>query len=164
MLTAFKSKRGLYILLSMKILAFDISKKATGVAFYDGTLDSDSLETIEFKDSVSWGKRIGEIIDKWNPDVITFSETVNRMCSHTTKRILYGLMFMLEHLAYKREIHIIPINDSQAKGFICIKFRKRIDIKDATIKWANQTFDIEATEDEADAISFAHYMNNVLSD
>ena len=145
--------------MSLKILGFDVSKAATGVAFFDGILDPNSLTVIKFENSTDWARDISDVIDCWSPDIIVFSETVNRMCSHSTKRALFGLMFLLEYVAYKKGIQVMPINDSAAKGLIGVKFRKRVEIKAATVKWAFDSFGIEMTDDEADACSFCNYIN-----
>ena len=139
----------------MKVLAFDISKKSTGVAYYDGGFDG--LEAIQFKNSVQWGNKVVDLLELWSPDVVTFSETVNRMCSHTTKRIMFGLMYHLEHITFKRGITIIPINDTKAKHTIGVKMKNRVQIKADTINWANQ-FDKVELDDIADAMCFAHYI------
>ena len=148
--------------MTLRILAFDISKKATGIAFWDGELDVDSLETIAFEDTEQWAKKVGDVIDKWSPDVITFSETVNRMCGHPTKRVMYGLMFMLEHIAYKRNIHVIPINDTPAKHLIGVKCGKRAQIKEDTFEWFYNRYHVRATEDEIESVSFCYYIHNTV--
>ena len=148
--------------MSKKILGFDISKEKTGVAFYKDELDPESLEVIKFENSIDWSVEVFRIIGKWNPDVIVFSETVNRMCGHSTKRIMFGLMYHLEHIAYVLGVPVVVINDSQAKGFLGIKFRKTVDIKRETMIWAKNETGIDMTEDQADALSFCYYLNKII--
>ena len=61
-------------------------------------------------------------------------------------------------IAYAKGIPIVPINDNVAKKFIGVKFRKRDEIKAATRQWVKDTYGLTPTEDECDAISFAHYL------
>ena len=138
------------------VVAFDISKASTGIArMVDGDLAF--FNTLKFKDSADWDDQITRFLSRRKPDLVVFSETVNKMCSHSTNRILYGLMYHLEHICYQLGISVIPINDTPAKHSIGVKMKKREQIKADTIDWARQTYGLDVTDDEADAICFAHY-------
>lgn len=141
------------------IAAFDISKVSTGVAIYDGEFQH--LQTIKFEDSVSWGREVKEVLDLWKPDMVTFSETVNIKCGHDTKRIMFGLMYHLEHICYKKSIPTQSINDTPAKHHIGVKMKKGDQIKKDTLDWASK-FASPKTDDEADAMAFAVYVYDLI--
>lgn len=143
----------------MKVLAFDLSKAATGVAFIDkGSLEH--FQTIQFENTKQWDLLIRGLVTAHRPDAVVFSETVNRMCSHTTKRILFGLMYHLELVCYEYNVTCIPINDTKAKNAVGIKMKKRDQIKKDTIDWVKSCYNVDVSDDEADAICFAHYISH----
>lgn len=138
----------------MKILSFDISKTTTGVAFYDGK--DFETSSIAFENTLQWEKDVKHLIDTWSPDLVVFSETVNRMCGHNTNRYLYGLMFLLEAICHKLGTQVQPVNDTPCKHHIGVKMRKRAQIKEDTLAWAKQYAEVN-NDDEADAMCFAYY-------
>ena len=141
------------------IAAFDISKVSTGVAIYDGEFQH--LQTIKFNDSVQWENEVKEIFDIWKPDIVTFSDTVNRMFSHGTKSIMFGLMYHLQHICCKYMISCNPITDAPAKKHIGVKMNKGDKTKQDTINWAYQ-FASPKNHDEADAMCFAVYVYDLI--
>lgn len=146
----------------MNILAFDISKKSTGVCqLVDGKIEL--LRTVSFENSVQWEDTIGGVIQACAPDVIVFSETINRMCSMLTIKVLSGLMYHLQHIGFREGISVIPFVEQSTKKYAGIKGRKTVDIKKNTVSWAKETFKLpEIGEDEADALCFAYYAENNL--
>jgi hypothetical protein len=107
-----------------KILAFDISKKSTGWAFYDGEFLQEGLGAIQFKNSVQWEQEVGETLETWNPDLVTFSETITRLRRLDSDRALLGQMFLLEHICFKKEISVSPTFDIKAKSHNGITAKK----------------------------------------
>lgn len=138
----------------MTILSLDIGKKSTGVAIYDGS-NFDGLQSIKFIDAIQWGNEVKKLFTIWKPNLVVFSETMNRMFSQDTKRIMYGLMYHLELICMEHATDVHVINDVQAKHYLDIKMNK--ENKQLTLKWANQ-FELVLCDDIADAMSFAYYI------
>jgi len=141
----------------MNVLAFDISKASTGTCHMSKDYGILSVGSTQFIHSQQWEIEIKRLIKLSNPDFVVFSETVNKMCSHSTNRVLYGLMYHLEHICYQLGVSVIPINDTPAKHSIGVKMKKREQIKEDTIEWASEVYGVRTIDDIADAMCFAHY-------
>ena len=145
----------------MKVLAFDISKKATGVAFCDEHgPDPDSLTTIAFENTTQWRTDIKELIEIWSPDVVAYSDTANKFNSLVVLRAMLGLFFYFEVIAFDAGVNVILLEDGTVKKWIGCNGKNRIEKKANTIKWVKEQFGLSPTEDECDAIAFGHYVFN----
>ena len=71
-------------------------------------------------------------------------------------------MFLLEHVAFRKGIPVVPVNDPTVKAYLGIKFGKTEQIKRDTLIWAKNETGLDMTDDQADAVAFCYYLNKII--
>ena len=152
----------------MKLLALDCSTKATGVAIFDGaTLLGSSVITASSTDLI---KRIHKMVDtidqlitELNIDEIVMEEVIpdHAKNTNTFKALMWlqaAIMIMIHdnHPKVKAEL-VYPGSWRSACGIKIGRGVKRETLKEADIRFANQTYNLKvSSDDEADAICIGH--------
>lgn len=151
-----------------KILALDQASKITGYALITtegiqkyGMLrapdpDAPYIERLRFM-----YLNIKDLIKKEKPSYVVFEATQyqNNFAAFGTLSMLQGVI-MAELFNKKLGFYIVPA--TCWKSFCKIKGRKRAEQKANTMKFVADTYNIIATEDEADAIGIATWaINNI---
>ena len=140
----------------MIIVGIDISKKSTGISFYDGKIFT-NLQTVTFDNCIQWEEEMTKILMAEKIDSVVFSETMNFKFGQDTKRIMYGLMYHLELICRRLNIPVVVINDSPAKHHLGILLNK--ENKEKTLQWANKFVKVSC-DDISDSMSFAFFIYN----
>lgn len=152
----------------MKLLALDCSTKATGVAIFDGcTLLGSSVITASSTDLI---KRIHKMVDtidqlvtELSIDTIVIEEVIpdHAKNQNTFKALMYlqaAIIIMLHdnHPAAKLEF-MYPGSWRSTCGIRTGRGVKRETLKEADVRFANQTYGLNITsDDQADAICIGH--------
>lgn len=152
-----------------KILALDQASKITGYALITKEgIQNYGLIQVPNPDKLSYIERlrymnshIRELIKNKKPSYVVLEATQyqNNFAAFGTLSMLQGVI-MAELFNKKLGFYIVPA--TCWKSFCKIKGRKRAEQKANTIKFVADTYNIIATEDEADAIGIATWaINNV---
>jgi Holliday junction resolvasome RuvABC endonuclease subunit len=141
-----------------KILNLDQSTKVTGYSiFVDnqlsdyGTLNSNPNEKNPIERMKEQYDLIKQLIEKTNPNYICI-EQVQFQNNFNTFQQLSQLQGVIFAKLFEREIPFTIIEPSAWKSFCSIRGRKRVEQKANTIQMVKEKFNLEVSEDEADAI------------
>lgn len=152
----------------MKLLALDCSTKATGVAIFENKkLLGSSVITASSTDLI---KRIHKMVDtidqlitELNIDQVTMEEVIpdHAKNAQTFKALMYlqaAIVIMLHDKHPRVGIDLTyPGSWRSTCGIKIGRGVKRETLKEADIKFANQTYNLTITsDDEADAICIGH--------
>ena len=152
----------------MKLLALDCSTKATGIAVFDETsLLGSSVITASSTDLI---KRIHKMVDtidqlitELNIDEIVMEEVIPDHAKNinTFKALMWlqaAVMIMLHDNHPKVKIELVyPGSWRSACGIKIGRGVKRETLKEADIRFANETYNLTTnSDDEADAICIGH--------
>ena len=147
----------------MKILAFDQSTTACAWAYIiDGSLIDFGVHVPPKKDSIanriySVVEFVSNLTDNCKPDLVVF-ENVQSQSNDLTLINLSKLLGILEHTVYKLGIKCVVLSPSMwrahfgfGKSVDGIK-PKRAELKALAIKYVLDTYKVECSEDECEAI------------
>ena len=152
----------------MRLLALDCSTKATGVAIFDQKiLLGSSVITASSTDLIKRIHKMVETIDQLvselNIDVVIMEEVIpdHSKNTNTFKALMYlqaAITIMLHdnHPAVKLDF-MYPGSWRSTCGIRTGRGVKRETLKEADIRFANQTYNLNITsDDQADAICIGH--------
>lgn len=148
------------IIISAKLITIDGSTKKTAIAyFYSGKYKEHQLLDFSkdkniFSRFESMAKNLWELLDLYKPNIIYIEETYSSVNPHTTK-ILTRLQGVVYAWCMKNQCDFNTITPSQWRKylkFIQGKGIKREQLKEQSIKYVLDTYNLSVTDDEADAI------------
>jgi len=136
----------------MKVLAFDVSKKNTGVCFKDEV--GIDISNFKFKSLLDYYEEILAYIDNYKPDVVCYSGTVMMFHTRSVKPMVM-LMAIVELACEKREVELLVIGDTAVRKEMIGKNAKKVDV----LPWVNKLHSLELIDnDVADSVIFAEYI------
>lgn len=156
------------------ILAFDQSSNMTGYSVYKND-DVISYGVLNLKDitrkthnEVYYDEKVENnrqflirCIDFFKPDIVIL-EDIQKQSNIKTFKDLGYLFGVLKNYLYVEQIPFSIISPSAWRGELKIKGRKREDVKRNAQMYVKKHFDIDATEDEADAICISVASSQML--
>lgn len=153
----------------MKIISFDQSTKVVAYSVMNsknnklisyGKKTFDKLDNFDetIFDIISY---IKEIIKKEKPEVFAIEDIQYQMNAKVFK-VLAELMGAIKYEFYLKEYLYMVVPSNTWKSFCGIKGRKRKEQKDNSIAFIKEKFQIDVTEDEADAINIGLYMCELI--
>ena len=162
----FKKKKGEY-----RVLALDQATYTTGYAIFDDeklvyynsyTVEGDQIERIiKIRD---W---FISLIDAWDPDRVAFEgivlNTANGTNNVTTFETLAFLLGVLVVTAVEKERKYLICTNSTWRNYCQIKGRTRSDRKRSTQLKVKEWYNIDASEDCADAICIGRYASHEVT-
>lgn len=153
-------------MIGTKILNLDQATKTTGYSiFINNNLDTYGLLKVNEKEKnpiermKEMNDKIVALIDGVNPDYVVF-ENVQFQNNYGTFQQLSQLQGVIMAYLFKIDVGFTIIEPSAWKAFCGIKGRKREEQKANAIKFVKNKFNIDVSEDEADAISIGVWSIN----
>lgn len=149
----------------MIILAMDQAIIKSGYAVVDSgkLIDYGTIDGSKFKDMLPEKRRnlvrgeLEDLISKHNPNTIIIEDTQFQNNVGVLKD-LTALKTTLEDWLWNNKINYLVATPSQWRKPFGFKGRKRVELKEQSIKLIKDKFGIDATDDEADAILMALYV------
>lgn len=152
--------------IKIKILNFDQSTKKTGYSIYVdnkldsyGTLDSNPNEKNPIERMKEQYDLMKKLIKKIKPDFVVLENTQFQN-NYGTFQQLSQMQGVLMALLFERNIGFEIIEPTKWKSFSKVKGRKRVEQKASAIQIIKDTYGLEVTEDEADAILIGNWSTN----
>lgn len=146
----------------MKILSLDQSTKCTGYSIFDndellkyGTLEVNDNDELFYR-MIEMTNQIKNLVELSKPDFVIF-EDVQFQNNYKTFKILSQFQGMIIKLLFELNINFEIIEGSRWKSFNNIKGKKREEQKINTIKMVKYIYDIDVSEDIADAIGIGRW-------
>lgn len=146
-----------------KILSFDQSTKITGYSIFNnneldtyGLLESNKDESNPIERMKEMNDKIIALINDVNPDYIVF-EQVQFQNNYGTFQQLSQLQGIIMAYLFKIDIGFNLIEPTAWKSCCGIKGRKRVEQKANTQKFVKDKYNIDVSEDEADAIGIGYW-------
>lgn len=150
----------------MKVLGLDTSTRSTGYAVMDtktkkitayGTIKTQTK--LDLLDKIIYiEKHIKQIIKAKEVEFIVIEDLAVTRNASTTKA-LAGLLYHLLVEFRKRELLVVQVRPAQWRSVCSIKAKERKKQKEEAIQHVKDVYNINANEDEADAICIAKYSN-----
>ena len=103
-----------------------------------------------------------EYAEKYKPNYFVL-EDIQYQNNQRTYKVLAELLGVLSNVYHENEVNYIVVPPVTWKSFFGIKGKARKEQKENTRKYIKDKFDIEVSEDEADAICIALYGCNEFS-
>lgn len=155
-------------MIKIKILNFDQSTKKSGYSiFLDnkldsyGTLDSNPNEKNPIERMKEQYDLMKKLIKKIKPDFVVLEE-VQYQNNFNTYHQLSQLQGVILSILFERNLPFVFIEPTAWKSFCKIKGRKRVEQKANTIQMVKDEFNLNVSEDEADAIGIGKWaINNI---
>ena len=151
-----------------KILNLDQSTKITGYSVFSnndldtyGLLKSNTDEENPIERIKEMNEKIIALINNVNPDYIVF-EQVQFQNNYGTFQQLSQLQGVIMAYLFKIDIGFNLIEPTAWKSCCKIKGRKRVEQKLNTQKFVKEKYNIDVSEDEADAIGIGYWAINNL--
>lgn len=142
----------------MRILALDQATKTSGFSIFDeNKLVKYGILTVNYKEKSpierikQMQSKVEELINKCNPDFVVF-ENVQFQNNFATFQQLSQLQGAIMALLFKLDIGFYIVEPLAWKSCCGIKGRKREEQKQNTREFVNLQYNINVSEDEADAI------------
>lgn len=156
------------------ILAFDQASSMTGFGVYRngklikyGVLNLKDI-TKSSHGEVAYDEKVENVrqflircIESFNPDIVAI-EDIQRQSNVKTFKDLAYLQGVLKNHMYVNNVPFVVLSPSMWRGELKIRGRKREDVKRNAQLFVKDKFDIEVTEDEADAICISIAGHNML--
>jgi len=139
----------------IKVLGIDVGTK-TGWSFYDKKFNEDEIGKREFKSLAQYKEFVKSLILRFEPDVVTFSDTLvlyGKNVNHKSIRKLCACMDMIELACEEQDQLCYITGDSEAKKFI------ESSGKPDTKKWARKLLNCKMSQDEADSMMFSYFVS-----
>ena len=147
---------------NIKILAVDQSTKITGYSVFNGK-DLITLGKLEVSDKFHYIERIKIMCYKieqkiilHEPEIVLLEDTHYSNNQNTLKQ-LAQLQGSLMNILHERDLPFVIIEPTKWKAGLSIKGRKRIEQKKNTQIFVKEKFQIDASEDEADAVCIGYF-------
>lgn len=151
---------------NIKILCLDQSTKISGYSIWENkklikysTLISNPKEKNPIERMKEQYDLIKKLIHNENPDFIVF-ENVQFQQNYGTFQQLSQLQGLLMASLFEIDIGFQIIEPSAWKSFCCIKGRKRDEQKKNTQLFVKNKYNVDVSEDEADAIGIGFWSIN----
>lgn len=142
----------------MKIIGLDQSTKLTGWSLWqDKQLVEHGVLTVKVKENLPLVRMeemynlLKELTNKHKPDFVVL-EAVQFQNNFNTYGQLSQLQGVIFPLLFERDIGFVICEPTKWRSFFSIKGRKRAEYKEAAIQMVKDKWDVDATEDEAEAI------------
>ena len=155
-------------MIKIKILNFDQSTKKSGYSiFLDnkldsyGTLDSNPNEKNPIERMKEQYDLMKKLIKKIKPDFIVF-EHCQFQNNYSTFQQLSQMQGVLMALLFERNIGFEIVEPTKWKSFCKVKGRKRIEQKTSAIQIIKDIYNLDVSEDEADAILIGTWSANYI--
>lgn len=152
----------------IKILAIDQSTKISGYSVWKNKklIEYGFLETNKKEDNpIERMKQMYDefllLIDKIKPDFVVFEDTQFQN-NYSTYKILSQLQGVLMAILFERGIGFQIIQPTAWKSATNVKGRKRIEQKSSAIQTVKSKYNLNVSEDEADAILIGTWAINKL--
>jgi len=143
----------------IKLISIDSSTKKTGVAYFEnGSLkkyflleSSNSDVDVRFCEIV---KQLYDVLNEYMPDIVWIEDTWNANNIQTTKVLskLIGTVYGW-CIVKSKEFHTILPSEWRKYCGISQSKMKRAELKQASIAYVKNRYDIDVNDDVADAIS-----------
>ncbi len=142
------------------LLSLDTSTTSTGWAVFQNGIYQDSGVIDEFKKEKNGYKRLGLMVKK----LLMYIEQLNPDIIVIEKDVVFGNMKVIDMLmkiigavygfCLKNEITYYEFAPSEWRKYVKLQAfgRKRVEFKQASIKYVKDNFNKEVNDDEADAI------------
>ena len=146
----------------MRIIALDQATHKTGYAIYEGTklIKSGVFEAVGKEETArihqirEW---FGNIIEEYKPEFVGFEELVVGG-NFTTQRTLARLQGVLMDEAFARNVKSILCSPPSWRSTCGCKGTTRAIQKTNMIALVKKWYNIDVTDDEADAIGIGHHL------
>jgi Holliday junction resolvasome RuvABC endonuclease subunit len=151
-----------------RVIGFDNASHNMGVAIFDnGKLVYYNLLTFNQGTSTQRLNKIrdtleNQILPLWEPDIIQI-EGIQHQNSYATYEVLVKLIGVFEMACDRFGINLEKTRSSTWRSHFAINHRKREDDKKAAIQTVKDMYDIDTTDDVAEAILIAKYRNDLLN-
>lgn len=144
-----------------RIIALDNATHITGWAVFDDNKLVSYGKYIVKKDDTSdrileMGDWLTNLLDKWEPNTIIL-EDIQQQNNVSTFKVLAKLQGVLEYISKKSGIEYYIISPSTWKSNAGVKGKSRTDQKKSAQLIVQQLYNIQATQDESDAILLGKY-------
>lgn len=150
----------------MKVLGIDSSTTSTGYAVVDNDklICYGSIKPNKKKDTISKiieiEKELKDIIVKKEVEYIVIEDLAVTRNAGVTK-MLAGLLYHLLIEFRKKEMLVITCRPSEWRSCCKIKGKERKELKENTINYVKNKYNIKVNDDEADSICIAEYGNSL---
>jgi Holliday junction resolvasome RuvABC endonuclease subunit len=155
--------------IQLRILSFDQSTKLTGWAFFNnkelegyGIIDGSKIKNLDEKLLFQKNKII-KLYNNFSPDFVII-EDIQYQKNIFTYKELAELLGIISNYFYEHKINYLIIPPSQWKSYCDIKGRKRAEQKENTIQFVKNKFNIDVSDDIADAICIGWYGTNIIKE
>ena len=151
-----------------RIIGFDNASHNMGVAIFDdGKLVYYNLLKFNQGTAVQRLNKIRDTLEQqilplWEPDFIQF-EDIQHQTSYATYEVLIKLKGIFEMSCDRFGIPFEATRSSSWRSHFAINKRKREEDKKAAIQTVKDMYDIDTTDDVAEAILIAKYRSDILS-
>jgi Holliday junction resolvasome RuvABC endonuclease subunit len=145
-----------------KVLAFDQSTRCSGYAMFEdgeyiesGIIDMSKSKLETDKRSFEMAKALWKIINKYKPEILVI-EDVQQQSNAKTMIVLARLAGMIIGYAEAHKVQVHIITPSQWRSMLKFKLGagvKRQELKQQSIDYVKETYGINVSEDEAEAIA-----------
>lgn len=146
----------------MKVLSFDQSTRASGYAYFEdgkyiesGVIDMKKSELETEERSFEMAKKLWKVLRKYKPEILII-EDVQQQSNAKTMIVLARLAGMIIGYAEAHKVKVHIIKPSQWRSMLHFKQGagvKREELKRQSINYVKKTYDIDASEDECEAIA-----------
>jgi len=146
---------------SKRIIALDNATHITGWAIFDNDeLVSYGKYTVKASNTsdriIEMGDWLIGLLNKWEPNTIIL-EDIQQQSNVSTFKTLAKLQGVLEYITKKSDIEYYIISPSTWKSHAGVKGKTRIDQKKSAQLIVQTKYNIQATQDESDAILLGKY-------
>ena len=151
-----------------RVIGFDNASHNMGVAIFDsGKLVFYKLLQFNQGTTIQRLNKIRDVLEEqiipdWEPDIIQI-EGIQHQASYATYEVLTKLQGIFEMAADRFGVRIEKDRSSTWRSHFNINRRKREDDKKAAISLVKDMYDIEVTDDIAEAILIAKYRSDMLN-
>lgn len=144
-----------------RIIALDNATHITGWAIFDndklvsyGKYTTKSSETSDR--ILEMGDWLTNLLQQWEPDTIIL-EDIQQQSNVSTFKVLAKLQGVLEYVSKKAKAEYYIVSPASWKSNAGVKGRSRVDQKKSAQLIVGQLYNIQATQDESDAILLGKY-------
>ena len=151
-----------------RVIGFDNASHNMGVAIFDnGKLVYYNLLTFNQGTAIQRLNKIrdtleNQILPLWEPDIIQI-EDIQHQTSYATYEVLVKLKGVFEMACDRFGIELKRTRSSTWRSHFAINHRKREDDKKAAIQTIKDMYNIDTTDDVAEAILIAKYRSDLLN-
>lgn len=146
----------------MKVLSFDQSTRVSGWAYFEdgqyiesGIVDMNKSKLNTDERSFEMAKELWKVIKKYKPEHLIL-ENVQQQSSVQTVIVLARLAGMIIGYAEAHNVHthiLLPSQWRKALGYSQGAKVKRQELKQQSIDYVKENFNLELIEDEAEAVA-----------